>query len=85
MFDGEWLIAKNKMIEDAKPITKNTFIKNCNFANEFIEDSNYFLDDPTHGYYKSKLRDDDCIYVQYCGFEFIFVKDYPIGKEYWIE
>jgi hypothetical protein len=42
-------------------------------------------DDPSHGFYKSNVKGVPCYYMQYVGFEFIFLKDYPTGKEYWLD
>jgi len=79
------LEVKNKMVGDSIKISQREFVKNCNYANELFKYESYMRDDPSTSFHKSKLRDQDCYYMQYCGFEYIFLKNYPVGKEYWLE
>ena len=76
---------KNKMVADAKKVSKSEFIKNCNYAKELISYEEDFRDDPDHGYYKSFVGTDPCYYIQYAGFEFIFTQDKDnVKKPFWL-
>ncbi len=81
----EGVEVKNQMIADASPISRKTFEKNCAYANELFDYESQMRDDPSHGFYKSKVKGAPCLYMQYAGFEFIFLKGYKGGKEYWLE
>lgn len=81
----EGVEVKNQMILDASPISRKTFEKNCAYANELFKFESQMADDPSHGFYKSKVKGVPCLYMQYAGFEFIFLKDYKGGKEYWLD
>jgi hypothetical protein len=81
----EGVEVKNKMIADASPISRKTFEKNCAYASELFESESQMADDPSHGFYKSNVKGVPCLYMQYAGFEFIFLKDYEGGKEYWLD
>lgn len=76
---------KNKMVADAVPVSKREFVKNCGHADSLFKYEGYMLDDPSHGFYKSNVKGHLCYYMQYVGFEFIFMEGYPIGKAYWLE
>ena len=76
---------KNKMVADAKPITKEKFVENCAYSEEMMEYEGYMLDDPSHGFYESNVQGAPCMYMQYAGFEFIFLKGIPGGNEYWLD
>ncbi len=81
----EGVEVKNQMIADALPISRKTFEKNCAYAKELFESESQMADDPSHGFYKSNVKGVPCLYMQYAGFEFIFLKDYKGGKEYWLD
>ena len=81
----EGVEVKNQMIADASPISRKTFEKNCAYANELFESESQMADDHSHGFYKSNVKGVPCLYMQYAGFEFIFLKDYKGGKEYWLD
>jgi hypothetical protein len=81
----EGVEVKNQMIADASPISRKTFEKNCAYAKELFASESQMADDPSHGFYKSNVKGVPCLYMQYAGFEFIFLKDYKGGKEYWLD
>jgi hypothetical protein len=76
---------KNKMVADAKPISKKEFVSNCAYATQMMSYEGDMLDDPSHGFYISNVNGVPCMYMQYAGFEFIFLKDAPGGQEYWLD
>lgn len=77
---------KNKMIEDSKPVSAEEFLDNCAYSKSLLvyEDINE-TSDPSMGFYKSNVDGIPCYYVQFAGFEYIFIKGYPGGKEYWLD
>lgn len=81
----EGVEVKNQMILDASPINRKVFEKNCAYANELFVFEDQMRDDPSHGFYKSTVKGVSCLYMQYAGFEFIFLKDFEGGKEYWLD
>ncbi len=75
---------KNKMIYDAKRISKSTFLNNCAYSKSLMYYEMLEEQDPDTGYFMSKIEENDVMYVQSMGFEFIFMKDYEGGHEYWL-
>ena len=81
----EGVEVKNKMIADATPVSRKEFVKNCAYAEDLFRYESNMRDDPSHGFYKSNVKGLPCYYMQYAGFEFIFLKDYQTGREYWLD
>lgn len=81
----EGVEVKNKMIADATPVSRKEFVTNCAYAKDLFKYESNMADDPSHGFHKSNVKGVSCYYMQYAGFEFIFLKDYPTGKEYWLD
>jgi hypothetical protein len=82
----EGVEVKNQMIADATPVSKEEFIDNCAYAEDLLVYETITKEsDPSHGFYKSKVKGVPCYYVQYAGFEFIFTLNGEDDKEYWLE
>lgn len=80
----EGVMVKNKMIEDAKEVSKGEFVKNCAYAKQLFKSEGEMKDDTSTAFYKSKVKDEDCYYMQYCGFEYIFTRTGK-GVVYWLD
>lgn len=84
--DLEGVEVKNQMIADSTEVSKEEFINNCAYSESLLEyETIDERSDPGLGFYKSKVKDVPCYYVQYAGFEFIFIGNGLPGKEYWLE
>ena len=78
---------KNKMLADATKVSIREFVKHCIGAKELFKFENNMADDPSAGFFKSNIDGTPVYYMQYCGFEYIFMYNYKTnpGSEYWID
>lgn len=82
----EGVEVKNQMIKDAEPVSREEFIENCAYAESMLYYQQISKEtDPSMGFYKSEVKGIPCYFVQYAGFEFIFIKNGKPGKEYWLD
>ena len=82
----EGVEVKNQMIADSMPVRKEEFVENCVYSESLLFYENINISsDPSMAFYKSEVKGVPCYYVQYAGFEFIFIKNGAPGNEYWLE
>ena len=43
------------------------------------------MDDPDVGFYKSNIESIPVYYMQYVGFEYIFIENGELGQDFWMD
>lgn len=82
----EGVEVKNQMVADAISVSEEEFINNCAYSESMMVYHNIDKrSDPSMGFYKSNVKGVPCYFVQYAGFEFIFIEGGPSGNEHWLE